>query len=218
MHSLAFFGMLTAALSLLVAYLNHREGSILDSVWRVATLLGLFVAAISSAWLLALDVESRAEIVPIIMLAMLVAIAYDAELSILIGGLVSLVFSIAHGYGLGEFVLLGGATCTAGLLCRSVRSRTRLLYIGFTVACVAGPTTIGVQYMLGQPLTTGLLLDAAWYCAGAMLAALIMTGMLPFLERWFKLQTDIQLLELGDANHPLLRTGSTRTRHVQPQH
>ncbi len=204
-HSLAFFGMMTATLGLLSAYLNHRERPLLDVWWRFAALLGLFVLALVAAWFLALNVESRAEIVPIVMLAMLVAIAFDVELSILIGGLVSLVFSIAHGYGLGEFVLLGGTTCTASLLCRSIRSRTRLIYVGFAVACVAGPTTIGVNYMLGQPLTAGLLLDAAWYCGCAMLAALFMTALLPFLERWFDLQTDINLLELGDANHPLLR-------------
>jgi cyclic-di-AMP phosphodiesterase PgpH len=32
-----------------------------------------------------------------------------------------------------------------------------------------------------------------------------MTGLLPFLERLFDVQTDIRLLELGDAAHPLLR-------------
>lgn len=204
-HSLAFFGMMAATLGLLVAYLNHRERPLLDNAWRFAGLLGLFVLAFVAAWFLAVNVESRAELVPIVMLAMLVAIAFDVELSILIGGLVSLAFSIAHGYGLSEFVLLGGTTCTASLLCRSIRSRTRLIYVGFAVACVAGPTTIGVNYMLGQPLTIGLLLDAAWYCGGAMLAALFMTALLPFLERWAGLQTDINLLELGDANHPLLR-------------
>jgi putative nucleotidyltransferase with HDIG domain len=37
------------------------------------------------------------------------------------------------------------------------------------------------------------------------LAALIMTGLLPFIERLFDVQTDISLLELGDAAHPLLQ-------------
>ena len=32
-----------------------------------------------------------------------------------------------------------------------------------------------------------------------------MTALLPFLERWFDIQTDISLLELSDANHPLLK-------------
>jgi putative nucleotidyltransferase with HDIG domain len=32
-----------------------------------------------------------------------------------------------------------------------------------------------------------------------------MTGLLPFVERFFDVQTDISLLELGDAAHPLLQ-------------
>ncbi len=204
-HSMAFFGMMAAALALLSAYLRYRDRKVLDDLKLFSMLLGLFVVAIIVAWVLSLNVESRAELVPIVMLSMLVAIAFDVELSILIGGLVSLVFSIAHGYALGEFVLLGGTACTASLLCRSIRSRTRLIYVGFAAACVAGPTTIGVNYMLGQPLTMGLLLDAIWFSGGAMLAALLMTALLPFLEQWFGIETDISLLELGDANHPLLR-------------
>jgi hypothetical protein len=118
---------------------------------------------------------------------------------------VALVFSIAHGYGLGAFVLLSGTSCTASLMCRSIRSRTRLIYVGAAAAAVAGLTALGVHYMLGQPLGAGILVDALWYAGGAMLAALLMTAALPFLERWFEIHTDISLLELGDANHPLLR-------------
>ena len=204
-QSIAFFGMMAAALALLSAYLRYRDRKILDDLKLYSTLLGLFVFAIIIAWILSQNVESRAVLVPIVMVSMLVAIAFDVELSILIGGLVSLVFSLAHGYGLGEFVLLGGTACTASLLCRSIRSRTRLIYVGFAASCVVGPTTIGVNYMLGQSLTTGLLLDAIWFSGFAMLAALFMTALLPFLEQWFEIETDISLLELGDANHPLLR-------------
>ncbi len=38
-----------------------------------------------------------------------------------------------------------------------------------------------------------------------VLAGLVMTGLLPFVERIFGVQTDLSLLELGDASHPLLR-------------
>ncbi|MFM7741824.1 MAG: HDIG domain-containing metalloprotein, partial [Planctomycetota bacterium] len=39
----------------------------------------------------------------------------------------------------------------------------------------------------------------------AAAAGLIMTALLPFFERWFDFQTDINLLELSDPNHPLLK-------------
>ena len=38
-----------------------------------------------------------------------------------------------------------------------------------------------------------------------LLAAALMTGILPFVERVFGIETDLSLLELGDASHPLLR-------------
>ena len=47
--------------------------------------------------------------------------------------------------------------------------------------------------------------NALWFAGGAAVAGLLMTGVLPFLERIFDIQTDISLLELSDANHPLLK-------------
>jgi hypothetical protein len=38
-----------------------------------------------------------------------------------------------------------------------------------------------------------------------VLSGLLMTGLLPFVERLFDVQTDLSLLELGDASHPLLQ-------------
>ncbi len=58
---------------------------------------------------------------------------------------------------------------------------------------------------MGQPLGPALLIDALWYAGGAGLAGLFMTALLPFLEQLFDIQTDISLLELSDANHPLLK-------------
>ena len=91
---------------------------------------------------------------------------------------------------------------------------------------VAIVTTIGIGTLVGEPLGswsgTGfpafdgwqnprttflvhLLAGAVWHGFCTLLAALIMTGLLPFIERLFDVQTDISLLELGDAAHPLLQ-------------
>ena len=52
---------------------------------------------------------------------------------------------------------------------------------------------------------TKLVSGAAWHAACVILAGFIMTGLLPFIERLFDVQTDISLLELGDVAHPLLQ-------------
>src|SRR5690606_40728638 len=44
-----------------------------------------------------------------------------------------------------------------------------------------------------------------WFGFSALLAGLLLTGLLPFIERIFDVQTDLSLLELGDQTHPLLQ-------------
>ncbi len=50
-----------------------------------------------------------------------------------------------------------------------------------------------------------LLVSAAWYGFFAIVAGLLMTGLLPFIEKLFDIQTELSLLELGDVAHPLLQ-------------
>ena len=90
-------------------------------------------------------------------------------------------------------------------MCRQIRSRTKLVSVGLMVAVLVLPTALGADYMLGQPFGWAATKNALWFAGGAAVAGLLMTGVLPFLERLFDIQTDISLLELSDANHPLLK-------------
>ena len=204
-HSLLFFGLFTAVFSMVCQYLYYRDLHLLQDLRHFAILLGLILLTLTIAWLLTLNVEWRAEIIPIMIFTITIAIAYHIELAIILGGLVSLAFTVAHGYGLAELVILIAGSSSSALMCRQIRSRTKLVNVGLVVAAIVFPTVIGVRYLLGQPLELPLLTDAVWFAGGAGLAGLIMTALLPFLERWFDLQTDISLLELSDANHPLLK-------------
>ncbi len=205
MRSALFFGMFTAVFAMITGYLFYRDNHLLADLRHFAILLGLILITLTVAWILALNVEWRSEIIPIMIFSITVAIAYHIELALILGALVSLAFTVAHGYGLGELVILTAASSSSALMCRRIRSRTKLVNVGLAVAMIVFPTVIGVQYLLGQPLDVPLLTDAVWFAGGAGISGLIMTALLPFLERWFDIQTDISLLELSDANHPLLK-------------
>lgn len=204
-RSAAFYGLFISIAALICGYLYYRDDVVLYDLGHFVTLLALFSGTLGIAWLLSYDVNWRAEIVPITMFSVIVAIAYRIELAIFLSAMLALTFSVLHGYGLGEFVILAVASTTAALLCRTIRSRTKLVYVGLTVAAAVFPTVVGVQFLLGQPIFRSLLVEASWFSANAALAGLFITAMLPFLERWFGIQTDINLLELSDANHPLLK-------------
>jgi putative nucleotidyltransferase with HDIG domain len=204
-YSASFLGMYGAMFCLLWGYLYFRDRRLVADLRHFSILLGLFLLTMALAWLASFSGQWRFEILPITMFAMIVAIAYHRELALLLGAIIALVFAMSHGYGMREFIVLMGTAATASLLCGNIRSRTRLVYVGLTAAAIALPTTLGVGIMLGQPPGWDLLMEAVWFAAGALLAGLLITAVLPFLERWFGVQTDISLLELSDANHPLLR-------------
>ncbi len=204
-RSVLFLGMFAALFALVTQYLYYRDHHLLTDLKQYAILHGLIGATLITAWVAALNVQWRAEIIPVTLFAMTIAIAYHIELALILGTVVAMAFTVAHGYDLGEFVTLTAAATSAAMLCRTIRSRTKLVQVGFTCALIVFPTVIGVQYMLGQPLTLALLTNALWFAGGAGFAGGVMTALLPFLERLFDFQTDISLLELTDANHPLLK-------------
>jgi putative nucleotidyltransferase with HDIG domain len=157
---------------------------------------------------------------------MTAAIAYEKELALLLSAAVALVFSFALDQGLAQFVILVSSVAAAILLLRRIRSRTKLIYVGAFTGVVVMLTTIGVGTLVGQafgpttrfntwvqehlgtyqqafPVT--LVAGAAWSGICSLLAGVVMTGLLPFVERLFGVHTDISLLELGDVQHPLLQ-------------
>ncbi len=205
LRSFMFFGLFTAVFSMVCQYLFYRDRHLLDDLKQFSILLGLMLFTLTVAWLVSMSVEWRSEIIPITIFSMTIAIAYHMELALMLGALVSLAFTVAHGFGLGELIILTTASSSAALMCRTIRSRTKLVNVGIIVAVIVFPTAIGAHYLLGQPLGWPLVTDALWFSGGAGIAGLVMTALLPFLERWFDIQTDISLLELSDANHPLLK-------------
>ena len=136
---------------------------------------------------------------------MIAAIAFPQELALMLAAAVCLTAMVTLGFGLNDFVIVTACLAAAILLLRDVSSRTKLIYVGLVVGVVAFLTTFGVNVALNTPIDTTLLSIAGknmFYC---FLAGLLMTGMLPFIEYVFDIQTDLSLLELGDVSHPLLQ-------------
>lgn len=203
-YSLASFGMYLAMYVLCGWYLFFRDREILSSTRRFCATLGLAVAAVILCRIAGRD-GWHAEIIPMLLFAMTVGIAFSFEAALLFSAAVALVVVITLGQGLPEFVVFLSSAATAILLLREVRSRTKLLYVCAVAGAVAMLTAIGVGTLDGSLVPWLLMKDAAWIAACSIIAGLLMTGLLPFVEKLFEVQTEISLLELGDAAHPLLQ-------------
>ena len=107
--------MLFALYSLCGYFIYYQDRRLLKDVRRFATLLLLItVSAATACW--AWPYPWRAEIVPVLIFGMTCGIAYKRELALLLSTSLLIFLGLVCGYGLGEFVILVGATATAILL------------------------------------------------------------------------------------------------------
>jgi putative nucleotidyltransferase with HDIG domain len=221
-RSLALLGMYAAMSVLCGYYIYHRRPRLLSDFRRYTTLLATVVITITLASIASAD-EMRAEIIPLLLFGMTAAIAYEKELALLLTATTAVIVAFSLGQGLAECVILISSVAAAILLLRRIRSRTKLLYVGLFTGIVVVLTTIGVGTLVGRAFgavtwtnayldesyrtsfALSLIVGAAWFGVCSMLAGVLMTGLLPFIERVFDVQTDISLLELGDVQHPLLQ-------------
>jgi putative nucleotidyltransferase with HDIG domain len=202
-RTLAQLGMYVALFTLCGYYIYFRERRIVLRLPRLSTLMALVVITI----LLSKFFENniRAEMVPLVLFGITMSIAYHQELALLLSAAIALAIVFTLGYGLASYVtLVASASVAIGLLGR-VRSRRKLIYVGMAAGAVALFTTLGVGTLSFQPLDLPLLTSAAWSGFWVVVAAFLMTGLLPFIESLFGVQTDLSLIELGDVSHPLLQ-------------
>ena len=202
-RSLAAFGMYVALYVLCGFYVYFREPGIAAELGRLAVLLVMVIITVTCMMLLSHD-DWRADVIPLVLFDMTIAIAYDREFALLTSAAVTLLGSEAIGYQLEDAVVMLATTYGAILLLGRVRSRSKLLSVGFAAAVVAVLTTFGVGTLHDEPFSP-LARTALMWGLWAVVAGSLMTCLLPVVERVFAVQTDLSLIELGDPAHPLLQ-------------
>lgn len=225
-HSLATFSLYAGLFALCGLYMWTLSRGLLVDTRRLATLLGAVFATVMFSWFFAHD-QWRAESVPVLLFALAATIAYQREVALLMTVGVAMLVTLTLGQGLAHFLILGTSAAVAVLVTGRIRTRTRLIYVGLAVSIASFLVALCVGRVLGQAygapqlirdslfdsiesgprehLMNGLVSGASWAALCAMLSSILMTGVLPFVERLFDVQTDMSLLELGDARHPLLQ-------------
>jgi putative nucleotidyltransferase with HDIG domain len=223
-YGLANFGMYLALFTLCGVYLAVYEVSLVNHTKSLVRLLVLVIIVVLLATATSNDTW-RAELIPLVMFTMVMTICYRRDSALLLSSTVALIVAVATGSTLAEYIIVISAITSTALLLGRLRSRLRLIVIGFGGGVITLATTLGVSILAGQTFgSTGLdfwdqLLDssaveanyitnlfqgAAWYGFCVCLAGFFMTGLLPIIEWAFGVQTDISLMELGDPAHPLL--------------
>jgi cyclic-di-AMP phosphodiesterase PgpH len=200
----SLFGLFVAMFTLAGFYLHLHHRDVMVDLGHIATLLVLIVTTMAACVFASGDAW-HAEILPLLVFAMTVAIAYDEDLALLLVAEVALVLVVGLGQGLADYITLTAAAAATIFWMGRIRSRSKLIYVGLWAGAVAMTTQIGANLLEEHPLDFYLLFEAARTGIWTLLAGFLMTGLLPFVEKTFGVLTDLSLLEIGDVAHPLLQ-------------
>ena len=195
---------LAAAMFALIGYYIHRhEPAIAGDLGKIASICSLSVLALGLARLLA-PLPWDAELCPVAIAAMILAIAYNPHFALMVTFALSLLTTVGMGAGIGHFLVLMGGTSMGVLCLHEVRTRTKLIKVGALCALGYMVLTWATGLWDDQPISL-VAVDSLWRGGWGLMAGFVLGGILPFVETGFGIVTGISLLELGDIAHPLLQ-------------
>jgi putative nucleotidyltransferase with HDIG domain len=159
---------------------------------------------------------------PVSVLAILLVVLYSQRLAVV--GALSAAFvismnpqyvKVAQAFDFQLFAVNAAGAFVGIFAARRMDTRTRLIKVGFLVGLGHAAGLLFTHLVLGAPADSGwqfpkwanieVLEGLGWCLASGVGAGFVLSGALPFVERIFRLTTDIRLKELSDLNQPILR-------------
>jgi putative nucleotidyltransferase with HDIG domain len=143
-------------------------------------------------------------VAPSILAAMILTLAYDQRFALGVGSVLGILTTLGLGQGVEFFMIMETGVVTACLLLKDVRNRGKLIEVGgaAAVAMIGATMDAGASHM--DPLRF-IAYNCLYAGAAGLAVGFVVLGILPFVERAFRITTSMTLLELADASHPLLR-------------
>lgn len=189
-------------------YIARYQPRVIRNHWRSAALAALLLLLMGLAKLIVVGVEWPVTLAAGIaaMGAIIVTIAYDQRFAFAIGAMLAILLAMeVQMVSVSPFlVLMAGVTVNVFLL-KEIRTRSKLVEVGAAAAAATFVTAAAVQLQLGLPWSRGVLAYAAWGAGSVLAVGFIIQGLLPAIERTFRIATSMTLLELCDANNKLLK-------------
>jgi putative nucleotidyltransferase with HDIG domain len=144
-------------------------------------------------------------VLPITIGGILVAIFFDFQVGILFSVMTSLLIGVLLRDSLVMPVLALVGNLVATFRVNQYTQRSSILVSGLFIGLANVFTLMAFGLMSSNLFTWPRAYEAVFGLLGGLLAAVVVSAVLPLLESLFKLSTDIKLLELASLNHPLMR-------------
>ncbi len=190
----------------LCVYISKYAKRVVRNHARAVCIAALLLSTLLIAQLTAIGTNRLyfSGVAPTILCAMILSIAYDQRFALGIAALHAALVTIAVGQGLPFYLVLLAGSSMCCLTIDDLRSRSRLIEVGGFTALALMLATIASGLLNGDPFEF-VMTDSLFGGAAGIAVGFIVLGILPFIERAFRITTSMTLLELADTGHPLLR-------------
>ncbi|MBI1760598.1 MAG: HDIG domain-containing protein [Acidobacteria bacterium] len=144
--------------------------------------------------------------VPFAVCALVLALLINSQIALIAGLMAALLtgFVSAHGMTIAAFAM--ATSITAVFSVQNYCDRNSISYASASIGGVSFVMSLAVLLMSGHALNWRMLAGSAVVCAlSALLTAGLASFLVPIYESVFDILTDVRLLELSNADLPLLR-------------
>lgn len=200
----AVLGLILLIFALCGYYLFYRQPRLVTDTRRLLTLLVAVVGTVALVHWVAID-PWRAALIPLLLFGMTFSIAYRRDVAIVLSVALAIILAMTEGQGLGQFIVWTGVVTLTVAQLRRIRSRSKLIKVGAISAAAAFLLTLCMGLLGDQPAGAILVKAAGRNALWTLAAGFLVTGLLPMIENFFGVLTEISLLEWGDVSHPLLQ-------------
>ena len=203
---LGIAGIVAIVTIILSAYVVSYQPRILRNHVRAIAIAGLMLAMLFLAQVAAVG-TSQLYLVPpagVMLVAMIMTIAYDQRFALGIATFQAVLVTLAADADLSYFLILEAGVVTCCFMLDDVRSRSRLVEVGGATALAMIAATMAAGALDLDPIRY-IAKNSLYVGAAGLAVGFVVLGILPFIEKAFRITTSMTLLELADASQPLLR-------------
>ena len=188
------------------AYMGRYQQGVFSNHFRrvVSMVVLLLILGVTRLVFVEAEIPPHFAIGMQVLAAGLLAVVYADEAVIAICGTLAILITMAVQESIAFFIILLAVSGTMVFGLRVVRNRGKIVLVGLGAACIALLTSLAVGLLNGQQFGFALS-ECVWAAGATVMAAFVIEGVLPGIERLFRLSTGMTLLEWCDANKPLMR-------------
>ena len=189
-------------------YIYHYQNRITKNHTRAFALLGSLVLLLAATKLaVLLTGNTMWATATAVTAAVILTIAYSQRfaigMSIFYCLLASFVAEPSVAMKLFLTMTAGAFTCCLSL--REIRTRMKLLEVGTLAAVIVFTMAVALDFLAPTSRPLDVLRNAALHAGITLVVGILIQGLLPLIEKVFRIATSMTLLDYSDANQPLLK-------------